>query len=144
MLPEGPNVIAPENVRVTHCPGASSNTLLPLQPLSESDNTICSAVHDDVEVVVVVVVVDDEDVVVDGTLGTNTTSFWVRQFFGGGGTVCPWLVVLVVVVTQFSAVKLPLTPIDSNCAVRLPVFVTCTMIVLVLPETDSETTSAVT
>ena len=90
MVPDSPNEIVPENVRVMHCPGAITTWLLLLSPLLPSfpfmiviwpTVQLADVEEEEDDVVVVAEVV--EEVVVAGrpadTLGAKTTSFVLSQ-----------------------------------------------------------------
>ena len=93
-LPDCPNDIVPEKVRVMHCPGEiTSWFVLSLLPSPAFTRVICPDVQlavevDEVVVAVVVVEVEDDDIVVvdeedvvdpEVTPGTKTTSFRLSQ-----------------------------------------------------------------
>ena len=157
-LPDWPNDIVPEKVRVMHCPGAiTSWLLLSLLPSSAFTRVICPDVQlavevDEVVVAVVVVEVEDDDVVVvdeedvvdpEVTLGTKTTSFRLSQpcwYPESPRLSCCELVV----VTQPCAVKLPRRPIATSRTGEFPVLLIWIVIVLIFPETESATRLAVT
>jgi hypothetical protein len=74
-LLNGPYEIVPENVRITHCPGATTNCLLPIPPKPKMPKAICPVVHPPLVVEDVVVVVDLVDELVpdpEVEVGTKT------------------------------------------------------------------------